>query len=168
MAGADVNRVGDLARGLYWLRIVTLASVVGLPWPARAQDASGALPQSCTKVQFESVVDEAGEALRNLNQEKRPDFEDRLRQLKDKRGWTHDEFLKAAAPFVKDETIEVFDAKTNALLEKFSATGDIGATAKSPDCATLIELRAQMQTLVETQNARWSYMFGKLDTELQK
>ena len=114
------------------------------------------------------MVDEAGEALRNLNQEKRPDFEDRLRQLKDKRGWSHDEFLKAAAPFVKDETIEVLDAKTNALLDKFSAVGDSGAASKTPDCATLLELREQMKVLVETQNAKWSYMFGKLDIELQK
>lgn len=131
---------------------------------ARAQDA----PASCTKAQFEAVVDEAAEALRNLNQEKKPEFEDRLRQLKDKRGWSHEEFLKAAAPFVKDDAIDVFDNKSNALLEKLSAAGEGPAATKPPDCATLVELREQMKVLIETQNAKWTYMFGKLDGEIQK
>ena len=137
---------------------------------AAAQDAAPAAPapQTCTKAQFEGVVDEAAEALRNLNQEKKPEFEDRLRQLKEKRGWSHEEFLKAAAPFVKDDAIDVFDTKSNALLEKLSASGDSGASAKTPDCATLLELHEQMKVLVETQNAKWVYMFGKLDGELQK
>lgn len=138
------------------------------PVAVRAQDAA----QSCTKAQFEAVVDEAAEALRNLNQEKKPEFEDRLRQLKEKRGWSHEEFLKAAAPFVKDDAIDVFDTKSNELLEKLSSAGDSATAtkspAKSPNCATLLELREQMKVLVETQNAKWAYMFGKLDAELQK
>ncbi len=135
---------------------------------AWSQEPQAAAPPSCTKTDFEAVVDEAGEALRNLNQEKKPEFEDRLRALKDKRGWAHEEFLKAAAPFVKDEAIDVFDAKSNSLLEKLSAAGDAKPASKVPDCATLLELRAQMKVLVETQNEKWTYMFGKLDTELQK
>lgn len=134
------------------------------PVAALAQDG----PQTCTKGQFEAVVDEAAEALRNLNQEKKPEFEDRLRQLKEKRGWSHEDFLKAAAPFVKDDAIDVFDTKSNGLLEKLSSAGDGATATKSPDCATLLELREQMKVLIETQNAKWAYMFGKLDAELQK
>jgi hypothetical protein len=89
--------------------------------------------------------------------------------LKDKRGWTHEEFLKQAAPFVKDETIDVFDTKSNALLAKLSAASDGGdASASPPGCATLLELREQMKVLIETQNTKWIYMFGKLDGELAK
>ncbi|MEQ1578350.1 MAG: hypothetical protein ABL894_11930 [Hyphomicrobium sp.] len=137
---------------------------------AKAQDTAPAplAQQTCSKVQFEAVVDDAAEALRNLNQIKKPDYEERLRQLKDKRGWSHEEFLKAAAPFVKDETIDDFDSKSNALLDKLSAAGEGAASAKAPDCATLLELREQMKVLIETQNAKWAYMFGKLDAELQK
>ena len=142
--------------------------IICSPLAARAQDAAPDAPQTCTKAQFEAVVDEAGEALRNLNQEKKPDFQDRLRQLKDKRGWTNDEFLKAAAPFVKDDQIDIYDNKSNELLEKISSMGEGGAVAKSPDCATLLELHAQMKVLVETQNEKWVYMFAKLDAELQK
>ena len=42
--------------------------------------------------------------------------------------------------------------------------GQAGADAKTPDCALLLELRARMRVLVDTQNAKWTYMFKKLDT----
>ena len=150
------------------LKTAALAVLLGIGGlaPAQAGDAAPAALASCTKGQFEAVVDEAGEALRNLNQEKKPEFEDRLRQLKEKRGWAHEEFLKAAAPFVKDDTIDVFDGKSNALLEKLSSAND--ASSKTPDCATLMELREQLKVLIETQNAKWTYMFAKLDSELGK
>lgn len=161
MVGRDRFFLSACTRALVASVLLTFGNSAGAQVPEPA-------PAACTKTQFESVVDEAGEALRNLNQEKKPEFEDRLRQLKDKRGWSHDEFLKAAAPFVRDDKIDVLDAKTNALLEKLSATGDTRASAKAPDCATLVELRDQMKVLVETQNAKWSYMFEKLDGELGK
>ena len=135
---------------------------------AKAQQPPPAAQLTCTKTQFEAVVDEAAEALRTINQEKKPEFEERLRQLKDKRGWSHEEFLKAAAPYVKDETIDVFDAKSNTLLEKLASAGEGQATTKAPDCATLLELHTQMKVLVETQNAKWTYMFGKIEAELLK
>jgi hypothetical protein len=36
----------------------------------------------------------------------------------------------------------------------------------TPDCAVLLELRARMKVLVETQTAKWAYMFQKIDAEL--
>ena len=53
------------------------------------------------------VVDEAAAALRDLNAKNKPAFQEKLRQLKDKRAWSHDEFLKEAAPFVRDDKIAV-------------------------------------------------------------
>ena len=46
--------------------------------------------------------------------------------------------------------------------------GQEGATAATPDCAVLLELRACMKVLVDTQSAKWSYMFEKIETELWK
>ena len=125
-------------------------------------------PQFCAKAEFESAVDEAAAALRDLNNKNRPEFQDRLRKLKDKRGWDNDQFLKEAAPFVKDESIEVFDTKTNELLTEISSMGQEGATAKVPDCEILAKLRAQMMLLIDTQVSKWAYMFKKLDEELGK
>ncbi|MFA5949778.1 MAG: hypothetical protein WC807_05795 [Hyphomicrobium sp.] len=131
---------------------------------ATAQDAAAA----CAKAEFESVVDEAAAALRDLNNKNRPEFQDQLRKLKEKRAWTNDQFLIEAAPYVKDDQIEIFDGTTNELLDKISSMGQEGATAKVPDCAMLSELRGHMNVLISTQTEKWSYMFKKLESELAK
>jgi hypothetical protein len=112
------------------------------------------------------VVDEAAAALRDLNMKNKPDFQEKLRQLKDKRGWSHDQFLKEATPFVRDAKIAVFDQDSERLLSDISAQGQEGAEAKTPDCALLADLRARMRVLVDTQTAKWAYMFQKLDAAL--
>lgn len=149
--------------------LVLAASLLASGIPASVGWAQDATPSStCAKAQFETVVDDAAAALRDLNAKNKPVFQDKLRQLKDKRGWDQDQFLKEAAPFVKDAEIEVFDKKSNELLATISSMGQEGSEAKSPDCAMLAELHAHMNVLVETQTAKWTYMFGKLDIELAK
>src|SRR5262245_43481156 len=86
--------------------------------PALAQDAG-----SCAKTEFEEVVDGAAAALRDLNNKNRPEFQDKLRKLKDKRGWDNDQFLKEAAPFVKDDQIDVYDETSNDLLSRITNMG---------------------------------------------
>lgn len=129
-------------------------------------DAPAASASECTKSEFEAVVDEAAAGLRDLNLKNKPAFQEKLRQLKDKRGWSHDQFMKEAAPFVRDEKIAVFDRRSERLLIDISSLGQEGAEAKTPDCALLLELRARMKVLVQTQTEKWSYMFGKLDKAL--
>lgn len=150
--------------------------VVGTPGRAPAQDAAApsgdaapaAEAATCTKTEFESAVDSAAESLRDLNNKNRPEFQSKLRQLKDKRGWNDSQFLKEAEPFVKDDRIGEFDAKTNELLTSISSLGQEGANAPEPNCTMLSELRGKMQVLVETQTAKWSYMFDKLNGEIAK
>jgi hypothetical protein len=142
-------------------------AALGMVWLAASAYAQGAAPpQECAKADFEAVVDEAAAALRDLNMKNKPAFQDKLRQLKDKRGWSHDQFLKEGTQFVRDENIEVFDQDSERLLSDISAQGQEGAEAKTPDCALLLELRARMNVLVETQTSKWSYMFEKLDAAL--
>lgn len=145
-------------------RHALVAVLFGSIWPGALAHAQ----TQCKKADFEAVVDEAAAALRDLNLEKKPAFQDKLRQLKDKRGWSHDEFLDKAAPFVRDEEIAVYDRKSEELLSTISTMGQEGAEARQPDCALLLELRARMKVLVETQTAKWDYMFSKLDMELWK
>lgn len=106
--------------------------------------------------------------LRDLNQKNKPAFQEKLRELKDKRGWTHDQFMKEAAPLVRDDKIAVYDQSTEELLSAISSLGQEGADAKAPDCALLLELRARMKLLVDTQTAKWTYMFEKLGAELAR
>lgn len=140
--------------------VALVVSVAGTPASAEAA--------GCSKSDFETVVDDAAGALRELNHKNKPAFQDKLRQLKDKRGWTTDQFLKEAAPFVRDDQIAVYDQKSDELLTSISTMGEEGSAAKAPDCALLVELRARMKLLVDTQTAKWAYMFDKIGKELAK
>jgi len=146
--------------------IISLAALLMLGLASAAHAQAGAPAAPCVKSEFEAVVDEAAAALRDLNQTNRPAFQEKLRQLKDKRGWSHDQFLKEATPYVRDPKIAVFDQDSEQLLSDISAQGQEGAEARTPDCALLTELRARMKVLVETQTAKWTYMFEKLDAAL--
>jgi hypothetical protein len=132
-------------------------------------DAGPALAQAprCSKADFEAVVDEAAGALRDLARQNTPPFQAKLRQLKVKRGWSDEQFLKEAEPLVRDEKIAAFDQKSEEFLLRITSGGQT-ASAGSPDCGLLAGLRATMQALVETQKAKWAYMFEKIEGELAK
>ena len=123
---------------------------------------------ACAKTDFEAVVNEAGAALRDLSRQNTPQFQARLRELKDKRGWSNDEFLKEAEPFVRDPEIVAYDQKSEELLIRITGGGQQGAATAAPDCGVLAELRAAMTLLVETQKAKWTHMLAKLERELAK
>jgi hypothetical protein len=141
--------------------LVVVAGVIGI-------GTSRVHAEDCSKVVFESVVGEAASALRSLNASMRPIFQDKLRELKDKRGWSQDEFLTLAAPFVQDERIAEFDETSTDVLSEIEHMGAEGARAPAPDCVRLGEVRARMNKLLEVQKAKWSYMFGKVTAELEK
>ena len=119
--------------------------------------------QTCARVDFEAVVDQASATLVQVAQRNAPAFQAKLRALKDKRGWTNDQLMKDGATFVRDETIAGYDERSEQLLIKINTQG--GASA---DCAVLNELRAAMTALVETQTAKWTYMVDKIDKELAR
>jgi hypothetical protein len=123
---------------------------------------------SCAKVDFEAVVNEAGSSLRDLNKQNTPVFQAKLRELKDKRGWSNDQFLKEAEPFVRDSEIVALDQKSEQLLNRIAGGGQQGASGGTPDCGQLTELRTALKWLVETQQTKWTYMFAKISKELAK
>lgn len=144
-----------------------LAMATGLAICASVLSAH-AQPATCSRTEFEAVVGAAAGTLRDLTQKNTPAFQGKLRHLKDKRGWSHEQFLAEAAPFVQDEKIAELDGKSEELLNRIVSMGQEGASAKTPDCTLLAQLKDIMQGLVDTQQAKWSYMFGKLESELAK
>ncbi|MEO1205360.1 MAG: hypothetical protein AAFV45_03435 [Pseudomonadota bacterium] len=141
-----------------WLGAV---GFIGLTTDAAAQDASG-----CARGDFEAVVDEAGSALGALNGQNKPKFQAKLRQLKDKRKWSHEAFLQNAAVYVRDENINVFDETSQQLLGEIAELGQEGSEAANPDCSLLVGLRERMTKLVSAQKEKWVYMFDKIDKAL--
>ena len=122
----------------------------------------------CSKADFEAVVDEAAAALRGLNHQNTPQFQAKLRQLKDKRAWSHEQFLVEAAPFVRDDAIAGFDQKSEDFLARITQGGQSQATAGALNCKLLLELRGSLASLLETQKAKWTYMMDKINAELAK
>jgi hypothetical protein len=142
-----------------------VALLLALTGAGRTALAQGA---ACAKSDFEAVVNAAGAALRDLAQQNTPMFQAKLRELKDKRSWTNDEFVKQAEPLVRDETIAGFDKKSEELVA--SITGGVGRSDSepAPDCAVLTGLQADLKLLVETQQAKWTHMLAKVQQELRK
>ncbi len=124
--------------------------------------------QTCERTDFETAVGTASATLRDMTNRNTPDFQDKLRALRDKRGWNTEEFVKAAAPLVADERISEFDQKSAEYLMKINNLGGEGANTAAPDCRLLDALRLNMAELVDTQTQKWAYMFGKLDAEMAK
>jgi len=129
-----------------------------------------ASPQAptCAKTDFEAIVNEAGAALRDLNQQNTPLFQAKLRQLKDKRNWSNDQFLKEAEPLVRDEVIAGYDKKSEELVARITGESQAEPAPAAPDCALLGDLQAALKVLVETQTAKWTHMFAKIQKELAK
>lgn len=120
---------------------------------------------SCTRDDFANEVEQAGDTLRALNAQNTPVFQTKLRTLKERRKWNHDQFMKEAAPYVQDEQIRAFDEQTATLLNKIQGLGE-GGSGREPDCALLELLRQHMRALVETTQSKWSYMNSKIDKAL--
>lgn len=123
----------------------------------------------CAKADFEAVVNAAGAALRELAQQNTPVFHGKLRQLKDKRNWSNDEFPKQVESLVSDETIAGHNKKSEELVARITGGGRQGeAAAAAPDCTLLTGLQADLKLLVDTQQAKWTHMLTKVDAELGK
>lgn len=146
--------------------LARLVLIVGLA--IGASGSAEAEPTACSKTDFQGVVNTAASTLRDLNQKNRPQFQEKLRELKAKRGWSNDVFLKEAAPLVKDDKIDALDNKSSELLAKITAMGSEGANNQAPDCSVMSQLNGYMQDLVNTQTEKWTYMFEKLAAELAK
>ena len=131
---------------------------------AAARDASHAQTLSCERADFETVVESASTVLRDLNAKNKPRFQAELRELMKKRGWAPDQLMREAAPIVQDDKVAEFDRRTSELLDKINAM----ATGATSDCITLAELKGHMGALVETQQAKWAYLFERLAAELAR
>jgi len=158
MAARGVLRRGCASAAVVGLRFLLAAGVA----PAAAQGPA------CSRMQFEASVSDAAGALRDLNAQNRPPFQEKLRALKDKRGWSHDQFLKEATPLVQDARIAEYDKESGDYLGQIQSMGAEGAAAAEPDCGQLTQLKSHMQALVASQKAKWQYMLGRIDLELAK
>ena len=69
---------------------------------------------------------------------------------------------------MRDEAIAAFDQKSEDFLARITQGGQSQVTATALNCGLLVELRGSLASLVETQKAKWTYMFDKINGELRK
>ena len=151
-----------------WRTIWSSAALVVLASATCALPQQVPLPGTCARADFEAIVDGTGETLRALTQKNSPAFQAKLRALKDKRGWSHEQFLAEGARFVADNKISDYDGQSSTLLAKINGAGDEAGSAAAVDCARFGALKADLAALVAIQNEKWAYMFGNIDAELSK
>lgn len=157
------NKGGVQASG----RASARATFAALPLAfALLAGAAEAQAPACSREAFESAVGQSAAALRDLTGQNRPLFQSRLRALKEKRGWDHDQFLREAAPIVQDTRTDAFDQESSTLLDTIQRMGAEGSAAATPDCAALGKLQEAMQGLIDAQRSKWAYLIEKVDREL--
>lgn len=144
--------------------------------------ASGAaFAENCDQAAFSAVVDEARTQLQALNTKNKTEFHQKLDALREKRGWSKDDFVKNARPLVQDSEISSYDARHEALLARVSQIGQADqpvaslasiapAAEPAPDkrCVMLDELRSLMGRVIENTRAKWAYMHDKTDAALSQ
>ena len=140
-----------------WLAL--LAAILGL------SINSAALGAACTPNDFAAAVDSSGAALRTFNAEALPKLKNKLRQLKDTKGWPDAGYEEKALQSVRDKRTADYDAKAEDLIVKIDLLGR-PPSEQAPDCSKLAELNAAGLELLAVMKAKSAYTLTKLDTAI--
>lgn len=130
----------------------------------------------CGQAAFAAVVSEASAQLNAMNSQGKVDFQQKLQRLRERRGWSHEEFIAEATPFVQNDEIAAFDQDSQHLLANVAELGapapvqasltGLSAGSDGDHCAMLAKLRGLMVKLVENTKAKWAFMIGRVDSAL--
>jgi hypothetical protein len=116
---------------------------------------------TCTAEDFAAGVDKSGASLRAFNAEALPKLQDKLKQLKDKKGWDEEKSLGT----VRDARTTKLDADAEDLILKIDTLGRTPDKGP-PDCNKLAELEAAGLELLAVMKAKSTYTLSMLDAEL--
>ncbi len=141
------------------LRLGLLTALIALCAGSVARGAT------CTPEDFAAAVDKSGAALRAYNAEALPKLKDKLKLLKDKRGWDDAAYEEKALEDLRDDHTAQLDADAEDLILKIDTLGR--APSEPPlDCAKLAELDAAGLELLAVMKAKSAYMLTKLDAAI--
>jgi hypothetical protein len=125
-------------------------------WPGALHAAT------CTNEDFAAAVDKSGAALRTFNASAMPQLQEKVNELKERRGWTDDE---KALESIRDPHMAKLDAEAEDLIVKIDMLGRPPEDGP-PDCSKLTELEAAGLELLAVMKAKSDYTLGKLDAQL--
>lgn len=124
-----------------------------------------AAEEECGRDALKQIVAQAGTALTIMNKDKTESFHLRLKELKNKRGWSDKEMLTKAAPIVKNEEVSAFDVKTKII---FAQITELGQGANAPSCKMRDQLQELLGSLVENTVAKWALIMDAIEAELAR
>lgn len=120
---------------------------------------------ACKAEDFATAVDKSGAELRAFNAEAVPKLQEKLKQLKEKRGWDDADYEDKALAVVRDDRTSKLDADAEDLIVKIDQLGR--PPEKGPlDCSKLAELEAAGLELLAVMKAKSTYTLGKLDAAI--
>jgi hypothetical protein len=122
---------------------------------------AGAVAATCKADDFAAAVDKSGAQLRAFNAEALPKLQDKLKQLKEKKGWDEQKALDSA----RDDRTSKLDAEAEDLIVKIDTLGRPPEQG-SPDCSKLAELEAAGIELLAVMRAKSTYTLAKLDAQI--
>jgi len=112
-----------------------------------------------------AAVDRSGAALRAFNAEALPKLRDKLKQLKDSKGWGDVGYEEKGLNSIRDSHTAKLDAEAEDLILKIDTLGRPPAD-KPPDCTKLAELDAAGLELLAVMKAKSTYTLAKLDAAI--
>jgi hypothetical protein len=125
------------------------------------------LAATCTADDFAAAVDSSGAALRTFNAEALPKLKDRLRQLKEKEGWTGAGYEEKALQTVRDKRTAEYDAKAEDLIVRIDTFGR-PTPEQPPNCSQLAELNAAGRELLAVMKAKSAYTLKPISKKTAK
>jgi hypothetical protein len=138
---------------------IVLALAVGVCAPGLA------LAAACTADDFAAAVDKSGAQLRAFNAEALPRLRDKLRELKDAKGWDAADYEEKGLDSIRDARSAKLDADAEEQITKIDTLGR-PPTDKQPDCSKLAELEAAGSQLLALMRAKSAYTISKLDAAI--
>lgn len=119
----------------------------------------------CKPEDFAAAVDRSGAQLRTFNAEALPKLQDKLKQLKEKKGWADSDYEEKSLAAVRDDHTAKLDAEAEDLIIKIDQLGRPSESGPL-DCTKLTELEAAGHELLAVMKAKSSYTLGKLDAAI--
>lgn len=124
-----------------------------------------AQPADCTAEDFASAVDRSGDALRAINTDALPKIRDKLRQLKELRGWDDANYEQRGLDAIADAHSRKLDLQAEELILKIDVLGRPPEDAPL-DCSRLTQLDAASLELLAVMKAKSKYTLDKLDAAI--
>jgi len=134
-------------------RILPSLAIAALVCVAAAGNVSAAV---CTADDIAKAVDATGASLRAFNSDMMTALNPKLKQLRDKRGWSDAELAEHTEALLTDEQVTAYDKQA---YEQFNKIDELGASAPAGgECQRITEIEAAGNALLSTMRAKAEHL----------